>query len=104
MFPSCVSCCPPLLSPPEPLLGPTSILVVPEPRHSYLRGLMQPAFTPEAVSSALPRVERVLSGWMEVRAPMDRGVYRQLCWHDDRDVHAPHCAAGNCRGCRAQSM
>jgi hypothetical protein len=40
------------------------MLTVPEPRHSFLRNLMQPAFTPEAVGRYLPRVEVVVGRWL----------------------------------------
>lgn len=46
------------------LFGKHNMLLSPEPRHSYLRSLMQPAFTPEAVAGNLPRLEAVISTWM----------------------------------------
>jgi hypothetical protein len=46
------------------LFGKNAMLAVPEPRHSFLRNLMQPAFTPEAVGRYLPRVEVVVGRWL----------------------------------------
>jgi hypothetical protein len=36
------------------------MLMVPEPRHSYLRKLVMPAFTNEAIEKLIPRMEAVL--------------------------------------------
>ncbi|KIY92992.1 Cytochrome P450 26C1 [Monoraphidium neglectum] len=42
------------------LLGSENMLMVPEPRHSYLRKLVMPAFTNEAIEKLIPRMEAVL--------------------------------------------
>jgi cytochrome P450 len=46
------------------LFGEHNMLLSPEPKHSYLRKLMQPAFGPEVVAGNLPRLEGVISTWM----------------------------------------
>lgn len=56
------------------LLGPQSMLIVQEPRHRFLRGLMQPAFTAEAIATTLPLVTEVvdtyLSNWEASSGPV----------------------------------
>lgn len=51
------------------LMGDRSLVLVQEPHHKYLRGLLQPAFSKEAVYSYLPAiqalVDRHLAAWQE---------------------------------------
>jgi cytochrome P450 len=49
---------------PGGLLGTNNLLAVPEPRHSYLRRLIMPAFSSEAVTLLLPRMETVLDKYL----------------------------------------
>lgn len=57
------------------LLGPNSLLFAADPKHKYLRGLLYPAFSPEAVASYLPQirelVQRHIDDWV---AAGDKGV------------------------------
>eukprot|EP00878_Enallax_costatus_P002591 GHUV01002773.1.p1 GENE.GHUV01002773.1~~GHUV01002773.1.p1 ORF type:complete len:523 (+),score=179.47 GHUV01002773.1:316-1884(+) len=52
------------------LLGPQNLLQAPEPRHKYLRNLIMPAFTAEAIEKLVPRMEtvlhRFLNNWADV--------------------------------------
>lgn len=51
------------------LLGKDSLIQVSDPQHRYLRGLLSPAFTPEAVASYLPQIvdlmQRHLREWAD---------------------------------------
>ncbi|KAF6258855.1 cytochrome P450 [Scenedesmus sp. NREL 46B-D3] len=51
---------PPNLLSSRSLLGDQSLLMVPEPQHKYLRNLIMPAFTNEAIERLVPRMEAVL--------------------------------------------
>lgn len=42
------------------LLGPHSLIRLPDPCHKYLRALAQPAFTPEAVASTVPLITKIV--------------------------------------------
>lgn len=46
------------------LLGTHNLLAVPEPRHGYLRRLIMPAFSPEAITLLVPRMEAVLDKYL----------------------------------------
>jgi cytochrome P450 len=50
-------------------LGKDSLIQVADPQHRYLRGLLTPAFTPEAVASYLPQIvelmQRHLQEWAD---------------------------------------
>eukprot|EP00878_Enallax_costatus_P041537 GHUV01048343.1.p1 GENE.GHUV01048343.1~~GHUV01048343.1.p1 ORF type:complete len:522 (+),score=119.33 GHUV01048343.1:83-1648(+) len=48
-----------------PLLGPHAISTVPDPKHRYLRTLMQPAFTNEAVGKMVPLLVSVMKGYLD---------------------------------------
>lgn len=56
------------------LLGTENLLVSPEPRHKYLRNLIMPAFTNEAIEKLIPRMEAVLQShldrWAGAGAPV----------------------------------
>lgn len=43
------------------LLGKDSLINVADPKHRYLRGLLSPAFTPEAVAGYLPQIVDLMS-------------------------------------------
>lgn len=43
-------------------------MVVPEPRHTYLRKLIMPAFTNEAIERLVPRMEAVLTKYIDAWA------------------------------------
>lgn len=51
------------------LLGKDSLIQVSDPQHKYLRGLLSPAFTPEAVANYLPQIvdlmQRHLQEWAD---------------------------------------
>lgn len=55
------------LLPAVTLMGEKSLVLVQEPHHKYLRALLQPAFSKEAVHSYLPAIEalvlRHLTSW-----------------------------------------
>jgi hypothetical protein len=51
-------------NPPGQLLGTKNLVVSPEPRHTYLRKLIMPAFTNEAIEKLVPRMEDVLSKYL----------------------------------------
>lgn len=54
---------------PVGLLGKDSLIQVADPQHRYLRGLLSPAFTPEAVAGYLPQIvdlmQRHLKEWAD---------------------------------------
>uniref|UniRef100_A0A383WDQ0 Cytochrome P450 n=1 Tax=Tetradesmus obliquus TaxID=3088 RepID=A0A383WDQ0_TETOB len=56
------------------LLGDQSLLMLPEPQHKYLRNLIMPAFTNEAIERLVPRMEavlqRYLDAWADAGAPV----------------------------------
>lgn len=56
------------------LLGHLSLLMLPEPQHKYLRNLIMPAFTNEAIERLVPRMEavlqRYLDAWADAGAPV----------------------------------
>eukprot|EP00879_Flechtneria_rotunda_P003830 GHRR01004070.1.p1 GENE.GHRR01004070.1~~GHRR01004070.1.p1 ORF type:complete len:300 (+),score=122.02 GHRR01004070.1:648-1547(+) len=56
------------------LLGEESLLLAPEPRHKYLRNLIMPAFSNEAIDKLVPRMEKVLQKyldkWADAGAPV----------------------------------
>lgn len=51
------------------MLGEDSLINVSDPQHKYLRGLLTPAFTPEAVAGYLPQIvdlmQRHLQEWAD---------------------------------------
>lgn len=59
----CIASCP-CISAGE-LLGSQNLLQVPEPRHKYLRNLIMPAFTSEAIEKLVPRMETVLKRYLD---------------------------------------
>jgi cytochrome P450 len=65
-------CC--SLLPAGSLLGEQSLLMLPEPQHKYLRNLIMPAFTNEAIERLVPRMEAVLAryldNWASAGAPV----------------------------------
>ncbi|KAI8464385.1 MAG: cytochrome P450 [Monoraphidium minutum] len=56
------------------IFGQDNLIVAPEPRHSYLRKLIMPAFTSEAIESTMPRMAAVLARYLESWA--DGGVVK----------------------------
>jgi len=70
-----VSLCIPCSSVPCPvpcpavrLMGRDSLIQMPDPQHNYVRGLLSPAFSPEAIASYLPQIvqlmQRHLGEWV----------------------------------------
>jgi hypothetical protein len=57
-----------LLPPAGSLLGEQSLLMLPEPQHKYLRNLIMPAFTNEAIERLVPRMEAVLARYLDTWA------------------------------------
>lgn len=49
----------------ERLMGDKSLLTVQEPRHRYLRNLVMPAFTNEAIEKLTERMERVIGSYLD---------------------------------------
>eukprot|EP00775_Hariotina_reticulata_P004005 gene4005-4256_t len=47
------------------LMGDKSLLTVQEPRHRYLRNLVMPAFTNEAIEKLTVRMERVIGRYLD---------------------------------------
>lgn len=49
-------------------MGRDSLIQMPDPQHKYVRGLLSPAFSPEAVASYLPQIvqlmQRHLGEWV----------------------------------------
>ncbi|WIA10314.1 hypothetical protein OEZ85_010506 [Tetradesmus obliquus] len=50
------------------LVGQHSLLMVQEPRHKYLRNLIMPAFSPEAIERLTPRMVAVVSRYLDAWA------------------------------------
>lgn len=75
LFPVVLPAHPPTPPPPPPpsstvkLMGTDSLIQAADTRHRYLRGLLAPAFTPEAVASYLPQIvelmQRHLGEWAD---------------------------------------
>lgn len=55
-------------------MGLQRLLTVQQPRHSYLRNLVMPAFTPQAVEALTPRLVAVVTAYLEKWAESDGPV------------------------------
>lgn len=47
------------------MMGDKNLVLVQEPRHKYLRTLLQPAFSKEAVNSYLPDIQALVEGYIQ---------------------------------------
>lgn len=69
------------------MMGDKNLVLVQEPRHKYLRTLLQPAFSKEAVNSYLPDIQALVEGYIEAWAAAGGNAVTKP-WADVLLIHA----------------